>query len=173
MVNIILAFTTTEQCKLYAGVLEGAGYQVFRCCTSAGEVKRALSACYDGLVICASRLPDSTVDALAWDLGKRALMLVIGRAENLALCEHPDIFRLKTPCGRAEMISAVNMLAQLHRMRLPRRSAGEDQVILRAKRYLMETQTLTEPEAHRRLQQRAMRSGQKLAECAAQLLEGK
>lgn len=71
MVNIIVAFAAEAQCQRYAAVLEEAGYSVFRRCTSLNEVKRALNQCGDGLILCSCRLPDGTVDALAWDLGSR------------------------------------------------------------------------------------------------------
>lgn len=173
MVNIIVAFPKADTTAQYAGILEEAGHPVFRLCTSGSEVKRALNQCYDGIVLCSSRLPDATADALAWDLGVRALMLVAGKPAQLALCEHPDIFRLELPCSKGELTSSVNILVQLYRMRLPRRSEGEKQLIMQAKQVLMLEHDMTEMQAHRYLQKSAMDRGMKLTDYAALLLRNR
>lgn len=171
MVKIIVAFATADKCTHFAGALEEAGYPVFRRCTSGSEVRRALNQYDDSIVVCPCRLSDCTADELAWDMGKKALMLVVGRPEQLENCEHPDVFRLKLPCSRGEISSAVSMLVQLHQMRLPRRTEDEKQVVDRAKQYLMEKYSMTEPEAHRHLQKGAMDKGMKLVDYAMMLMQ--
>lgn len=171
MVNIIVAFAADERCAQYKAVLEEAGIQVFRKCTSASEVKRAFNQCGDGILISSCRLPDSTVDALAWDMGKQVLILAVGRQDQIELCEHPDLFRMTVPCSKGELLSAVNMLLQLHSMRIPRRTDDDKRLIDAAKAYLMEKRCMTEPEAHRFLQKGAMDSGQKMAAFAARILK--
>lgn len=171
MVKVIVAFATDEKCAQYASVLEAAGIPVFRRCTSASEIKRSLSQCGDGIIVTSCKLPDGTVDALAWDLGRQAVILAAGRPAQLALCEHPDLFKLPAPCSKGELTSAVNMLIQLYQMRLPRRTDGERAIIARAKEQLMAKYAMTEPEAHRRLQRGAMDSGMKLSDFAAKVLQ--
>ena len=105
MVKIIVAFATDEKCTQYAAALEEAGIPVFRKCTSASEVKRTINQCGDGVIIASCRLPDSTIDALAWDLGKQAVIMATGRPAQLELCEHPDIFRLPAPYSKGELTS--------------------------------------------------------------------
>ena len=86
MVKIIVAFASDEKCMQYSSVLEEAGIPVFRKCTSASEVKRTLNQCGDGIIIASCRLPDSTIDALAWDLGKQRFsvwMICLIRAKLL------------------------------------------------------------------------------------------
>ena len=181
MVKIIVAFATDEKCTQYAAaleeagmtVLEEAGIPVFRRCTSASEIKRIMNQCGDAIIISSCRLPDSTIDELAWDLGRHAVIMVTGRPAQLELCEHPDIFRLPAPCSKGEFTSAVSMLIQLHQMRLPRRTDDEKQIINKAKEYLINNYAMTEPEAHHHLQKGAMDKGMKLADFAAKLLETK
>lgn len=170
MAKIIVAFATDEKCAQYSAVLEEAGIPVFRKCISASEVKRALNQCGDGVIITSCRLPDSTIDALAWDLGKRAVIMATGRPTQLALCEHPDVFRLPVPCTKDKLVSAVNMLIQLHHRRLPRRTEEEKLIVHKAKAFLMEQYALTEAEAHHLLQKGAMDKGLKIIHFAAQLL---
>lgn len=171
MVKIIVAFAKDEKCALVASILESAGFEVFRHCTSANEVKRALNQCGDGILITSCKLPDSTIDSLAWDLGNKAVILATGSPAQLELSEHPDIFKLAFPCSKGELTSAVNMLIQLHRMRLPHRSTEDKQTVEKAKEKLCKLKGMTEPEAHHFLQKGAMDTGMKLAEFAAKLLE--
>ena len=171
MAKIIVAFAREDKCAQVAAALEGAGVGVFRRCTSQGEVKRAISQCGDGILITGCHLPDGTVDSLAWDLDGKALILAAGSPAQLEFCENPDCFKLVFPCTKGELTSAVNMLLQLHRMRLPRRSADEKQMIQHAKERLMEKRSLSEAEAYRLLQKGAMDNGMRMADFAAKFLE--
>jgi hypothetical protein len=69
------------------------------------------------------------------------------------------------------VIGAVEMLSQLHRMRLPRRTGESKDVVNRAKAVLMKQKGLSEPEAHRAMQQYAMNHGMKMADFAMRILE--
>lgn len=171
MVRIIVAFAADEQCAQYASVLEKAGMPVFGRCTSAAEVRRMMNRCGDAVIVAACRLPDGTADELAWDLGRRAVILCVGRPAQLELCEHPELFKLSAPCSKGEVTSAIGMLLQMHQMRQRRRTNAEDEKIARAKEILMARCAMTEPEAHRRLQKGAMDSGMKLTDYAAKIME--
>lgn len=120
MANIIVAFATQERTARWAVALEEAGIPVFRRCTCASEIMRAMDQCGGGVIVTACHLPDSTVDALAWDLGDRAMIIAVGRPAQLELCEHPNVFRLSAPCSRGELASAVSILIQLRHMGLSR-----------------------------------------------------
>ena len=110
------------------------------------------------------------MDDLAWDLGERAIVVAVGKAAQLEMCEHPQLFRLRIPCSRGELASAVSMLLQLQRMRQPHRSEEEKRAIAAAKALLMDKFAMTEPEAHHYLQKSAMDRGLKLPEMAAKIL---
>ena len=56
-------------------------------------------------------------------------------------------------------------------MKLPRRSKAENETIMQAKALLMSRLDLSEPEAHRYLQQHAMNKGMKLTDFASKVLE--
>ena len=170
MTNVIVAFATEEQCARCAMALEAGGISVAWRCTSFGGVMRAFDLCGEGVLVAACRLPDGTVDGIAWDLGERAIVVAVGKAAQLEMCEHPQLFRLRIPCSRGELASAVSMLLQLQRMRQPNRSEGEKRAIVEAKALLMNKFAMTEPEAHHYLQKSAMDRGLKLPEMAAKIL---
>ena len=133
---------------------------------------RALNLCQDGVLICGAVLRDRTADGIAEDAGERMLTLVAARPERLALCENVNLFRLPWPFGRAELVSAVRMLLQLHDMRKPSRDEDERELIERAKGRLMEERGLSEDQAHRLLQRASMNLGIRLTEAARRILNG-
>ena len=172
MAKIIVAFAEERQCAKIAGALEESGLSILRRCSSGAEVLRALNLCEDAVIVSGTKFPDCTADALAEDAGELALMLIVGRPERLALCESTGVFRLASPFGRAELVSSVRMLLQLHDMRQPRRGDDERELIERAKALLMENRGLTEAQAHQTLQRASMNLGLRMTECARRILNG-
>ena len=166
MAKIIVAFSDRQLARQISQGLEAAGAEVFRVCATGGEVMRAFALCQDGVLVCGTRFPDGTADALAWDLGKRALVLAVGKAEQIELCEHPDLFTLKTPFSLRELTASVNMLVQLHYKRLPHRAGAEKGLVDQAKEKLMREKGMTEAEAHQYLQKESMRRGVKMTDSA-------
>jgi AmiR/NasT family two-component response regulator len=171
MAKIVVAFRDKQVTRQISETLEAAGYEVFRTCSTGNEVMRAFGICQDGLLICGARFQDRTADALAWDLGKRAVILVIGRADQAEACEHPDIYFLKTPFYKHELTATVNVMLQMHYKRLPHRSVSERDLIDRAKEILMRRCGMTEKEAHQFLQKESMRRGVKMLDSAQKILE--
>lgn len=172
MAKIIVAFADPKKCEQIAAVLEASGTQVFRNCTSGSDVMRAFDACHDGILVCGTRFRDRTVDELCYDLGEQALVLALGKPEQLESCEHRSLFRLRAPFSRGELTSAVSMLVQLHYMRMPRRSPEEKKLIEAAKALLMSGGGYTEQQAHQALQRMSMRLGIKMTESARRILNG-
>ena len=173
MPRIIIASASEATRAQLSRLLAASGFEVFRLCASGGELRRTLTECEDGVVIMAGGMASVLPDDLAADFGEAFQLLLIGRPEALERCESPRVFRLTYPCAGSVVVGAVEMLSQLHAMRLPRRTAGEKDLVDNAKRLLMLEKNLTEPEAHRLIQQYAMRHGVKMTDYAAQLLQGR
>ena len=171
MARIMIASASENGRAQLSRLLVSSGFQVFRCCASGGELRRGISECGDGIVILLGPLPDCKPDELQWDYGGRVQILLIGRPHVLEGCESPEIFRLALPTSGQAVLDAAEMLSQLHRARLPRRSRAEEQIVGAAKQILMAQCGMTEPEAHRALQQRAMRGGMRMADCAARIVK--
>ena len=153
-------------------LLASSGYDVFRLCASGGELRRALNACEDGVIVLLGAAPGCQIDELAEDFGGSFQILLIGRPGALAACESPKVFKLNYPCAGSAVTAAVDMLSQLHAMRLPHRSGGDKALVEDAKRLLMDRYQIDEPEAHRRMQRYAMAHNVKMTDYAAQLLQG-
>lgn len=171
MPRIILASGSQASRTQLSRLLASSGLEVFRSCASGGELRRALNASEDGVVVLAGGVPDCLPDELAADFGESFQFLMIGRPEALAGCEAPNVFKLAYPCAGSAVLGAVEMLTQLHAMRLPRRANEARALVERAKALLMRSEGITEPEAHRRMQLYAMRHNMKMTDYAAILLQ--
>ena len=168
MSRIVIASASEASRNQLARLLASSGYAVFRLCGSEGELRRALAECEDGIVLVSGIQPDD----IAADFEGRFQFLLIGRPETLNACESPQVFKLAYPCPGSAVIGAVEMLSQLHSMRMPHRQGRERALVEDAKRLLMAQCQIDEPEAHRRMQQYAMRHGVKMTDYAQLLLQG-
>jgi len=171
MTRIILAGPSESSRTKLSGMLASSGFRVYRQCGTASELRRTLSECEDCVLVMLGLLPDCKPDDLVWDYGDRVRILLIARPSVLEDCESREIFRLPLPSSGQQILGALEMLTQLHRMSLPRRSGASRDVVEQAKSLLMEREGLSEPEAHRTLQRYAMNHGMKMADFAARILE--
>ena len=164
----IVIFGASETSRMQLSrLLASSGHSVFRICASEGELRRTLTECEDGIVLISGMQPDD----LSTDFGNCFHFLLIGRPETLNACESPQVFKLTYPCSGNTVLGAVEMLSQLHYMRMPHRRGQDRALVEDAKRLLMTQYQIDEPEAHRRMQQYAMRHGIKMTEYAAILLQ--
>jgi len=166
--RIVIASPSEASRTQLSRLLASSGHSVFRLCASEGELRRALTECEDGIVLISGMQPDD----VAADFAGGFQFLLISRPEALNACESPQVFKLSYPCSGSAVIGAVEMLSQLHYMRLPHRRGQDRALVEDAKRLLMEQYQIDEPEAHRRMQRYAMRHGMKMTDYAAQLLQG-
>ncbi len=171
MARIVISSPSEDSRSKLSRLLTSSGFQVFRVCSSGSELRRALSESEDCVVVMAGFTPDCKPDELMWDYSGSIQILLIARQPVLDNIESGEIFRLALPASGQAIIGAVEMLSQLHRMRLPRRSGESRDVVERAKAILMKQKGLSEPEAHRAMQQYAMNHGMKMAEFARRILE--
>ena len=171
MARIVVACSSEQSCGQLSRLLSSSGYPVYRLCTEAGDLRRALNESDDGILILAGQIAGCSADELFWDYGKQVHILLIARPPVLEACEEAGIFRLALPTSQQAVIGAVEMLTQLHRMRLPQRAPDDRQIVEEAKRLLMRRDGLTEPQAHRALQQYAMDHGMRMADWAREIMK--
>ena len=164
---VIVGISEVSRTQL-SRLLASSGHAVYRLCASEGELRRTLTECEDGVVLVSGLQPDD----VASDFEGRFKFLLIGRPETLNACESAQVFKLAYPCSGSAVLGAVEMLTQLHSMQLPHRRGRDRALVEEAKRLLMNRYRIDEPEAHRRMQQYAMRHNMKMTDYAAQLLQG-
>ena len=177
MERIVVAFENDVSCQRICAVLENSGLFFCTPCHSAGEVKRLLAKQQIGVLVCGHKLADATAEELCEDIPVSVCMLVLAPQSQLDLFRSDDLFRLATPSSKSDLLSSVNMLAQMsHRMeRLsrPRRSGEEQQLLQEAKTLLMERRGMTEDQAHRFIQKKSMDAGSKMVQTARLILDDK
>jgi len=172
MARIVVAGSSEQSRGQISRLLASSGYPIFRCCANEGELRRTLNETEDGVLILAGQMPDCSPDELAWDYSRWVQILLIAKPAVLDACESQEIFRLALPTSSQTVIGSVEMLTQLHHMRMPRRGEKDKGIVERAKKTLMRKQGLSEAEAHRAIQKYAMDHGMKMAEYAERILEG-
>lgn len=171
MARIVIVSPSEDSRSKLARLLTSSGLQVFRSCSSGSELRRALSESEDCVVVMVGFMADCKPDELIWDYKGSIQILLMAKQPVLDNIDAPEVFRLALPASGQTVIGAVEMLSQLHRMRLPRRSGESKDVVDRAKALLMRQKGLSEPEAHRAMQQYAMNHGMKMADFARRILE--
>ena len=170
MARIVIASAAEESREKLSQLLASSGFSVFRCCASGSELRRTINECEDGIVVLIGVLPDCKPDELYWDYWDRIQILLIARPHGAGTLRNAGDFPAAAAAVLPGADRAVQMLSQLHRMRLPRRAGTEKETVNQAKRLLMKQHGITEPEAHRALQQYAMNHGVRMADYAAQIL---
>ena len=177
MDRIILAFASERAHAQLTRTLGSGGLVPTVSCFSGAEAIRAARKLGSAVVICGFRLRDMTAELLAADLAGIAPVLVVSSPGNLALCGDENLIKLAVPATRAEFFASLDLArgaltgAAPAAHPLARRSAGEEHLIRRAKAALMETNLMSEAEAHRFLQKYSMDAGMRLADTARLILE--
>ena len=167
MNRLIVAFSSEAAAHRICAWLTASGLTARTVCRTGAQVLQAVRYMGGGCIVCAARLPDYTADELYADLDGQADMLVIGKPEQLDACESPGIRRLPLPVSREAFAEAIDSLLQSQQVHSPAQpSAREQALIAQAKKLLQSMRGMTEPEAHRYLQQRSMQARRKMADTA-------
>ena len=139
------------------------------------EVIRSVRKLGSAIVVCGFKLRDMTATELAENLKSSAVLLAVTSPVNLDFCEGENLFKLATPVSRSDFFASLDILLQLEekslRPRIARRREDEQQLILSAKKLLMEINRMSENEAHRFLQKKSMDSGLKMVETAQLIID--
>lgn len=163
MIRTIVALNDDALAENISQALVHRGIAVRYRCRTGAEVLRAVREMDGGVVICAAKLRDITAGELADRLDGQALLLVLVKTSQRALCDREDLFTMNVPVRSSELIGAVTMLLQMDAMRaartIPKRSDDAQSAIAEAKAQLIANRGMSEPEAHHYLQQRSMQSG--------------
>ena len=174
MIRTIVALNDDALAENISQALVHRGIAVRYRCRTGAEVLRAVHEMDGGIIICTVKLRDMTASELADRLDGRALLLVLAKGSQRALCDRDDLFTMSVPVRSSELIGAVNMLLQMDAMRtarsIPKRSDDAQSAIAEAKALLIARRGMSEPEAHHYLQQHSMKSGIRMEDVARSFL---
>jgi AmiR/NasT family two-component response regulator len=171
--QIILAFSKPETAQKFKKMLDGSGFKVRAVVHSVAELLRYLSNIDEVLVIMGYKLKDGQLDDVFEGLYPGQKLMSIVKAERQDMIDNEEIFVLPLPVGRERLISSIEVfLGHIERTKPKNvnRSAEDEEIIERAKLYLMEKYRMTEQQAHRFIQKRSMDTGAKFIDTARQIL---
>lgn len=172
MEKIVLGFSKDTTAEKIKNMLYGTGYEVMTICHSKAEIIRSISEIDEVLVIMSRKLPDATADSVYEDMLPGQKLMVIVKADAAEDIENPDILILPLPITKQRLISSMDVFMGVIEKR--RKSGGrnkeDEEIIKKAKLFLMETYMMTEEQAHRFIQKRSMDSGSKFIDTAKMIL---
>ena len=172
MERVIVAFEQDRTMEKIRRLLEQTGTARTLGCRTAAEVKVLMAQQRIPTVICGYKLPDASARELFYDLPEGRTMLLVAPRDFLRQEEEPGLIQVGTPLSRERLLEALEAaLSAAGKDLRPARSAEEEELVRRAKIWLMERYHLDEGQAHRALQKKSMGSGQKLADTARRILE--
>ena len=173
MERIIMAFSSDKAAEKIGDMLEGTGYHVSHTvCRSGAALLRTVSDYDRVLIIMGFKLPDMTVNHVFENIHPGCRIISIVKGEHMESIEYDEIFALPLPVSRRRLISAINVLSGYipETKKETARSAEEEELINRAKLFMMENYHMTEQQAHRFIQKRSMDMGVRLADTAHKIL---
>ncbi|MGE4352839.1 MAG: ANTAR domain-containing response regulator [Oscillospiraceae bacterium] len=174
MARVVVVFENEKNRERIADMLSSGGVDIRLVCRSGAEAIRAIHNMGSGLVVCSHKMVDMNASDLSFNLSGIGIVLVVGTAAQLDLCDGNDLFKIATPLSRSDLLASVSMLLQLeeqvHGKIVPTRTEDEKRTIARAKSLLMERNLMTEDQAHRFIQKLSMDTGSKMVDTARKIL---
>lgn len=176
MGSIIVAMPKMEDARKIAEMLKSRGMYRIEICTTGNSVLQRVHQLDSGIVICTRNLKDMYCNELADNLSEYFEMLLLTSREGLQNCPE-GVVTVAMPFRVAELVSSVEMMMMQLERRIRRarsgprkRSVEEQECIDRAKKLLMERNSMTEQEAFRYIQKCSMDSCTNMVETAQMIL---
>ena len=177
MGNIIVAFPRQEDAKCIKNLLVRHGFSVNYICTSGSQVLECLDGMNDGIIISGYKFPDMVYHHLRAEMPREFEMLLVASPKLLSGREEDGVLTVSMPLKVQELLRSVSFIeeklarSKRKRRQIPRKRDQEGREwIEKAKQILMETNHMTEEEAHRYVQKSSMDSGNSMVETAQMLI---
>ena len=176
MQSIIVAYNKEEDAKKIRSLLVKRGIEVAGIATTGAQVLAMMTLMDEGVVICGYRLRDMNYLDLSAGLPGLFQMLLVCSPDKLGEQMLPEnVVFLPTPLKVGDLMQTVQSMTGIYHPRRkihvpPGRSEADKKKLDEAKAILMERNQMTEPEAHRYLQKRAMDTGTGIVEIAEMII---
>lgn len=170
MNSALIVSNTEKSTDFFTGILEAASISQVVSAHSCGEARRLLIERVFGLVIIDAPLRDESGEGLAQDIAARqnAQIILVVPAEHFdavsAVCENHGILTIPRPLERPMLWAAIKLAraieGRLARMRAENRMLKQKledvRIVSRAKCLLIERLDMSEQNAHRYIEKKAM-----------------
>lgn len=176
MVNILVTFSKIEDAKNIKNVLIRNGFSVTAVCSTGAATINYAESLDHGVVVCGYRFPDMLALRLKEQLPDGFDMLMVA---SPGYCDErrSDIVFVRMPLKIHDLVDTLAQVCERQeRQRRKLREAvrvrteQERNLIINAKRVLMERNHMTETEAHRYIQKCSMDSGTNMVETAQMII---
>lgn len=174
MGSILVTMPKREDAGKIAEIVRRSGiWEDILVLDTGSEVLRHIEDMEISLVICTRRLKDMGYEELYEYLPSHVSMLLLSRNMDTDIFSS-NIILLQIPFKPADLINSIRMLIPAEYGRRSKkqalRSADDRLTIDKAKKILMERNSMTEPEAYRYLQKNSMDTGRSITETAQMIL---
>lgn len=177
MVGIIVVFPNKDNAANIRNLLARGGMTVTGVCTTGAQAMQFADAVDEGIVVCGYKLKDMIYSELREYLPAEFEMLLIASPDKWRDGLAQGVMGLDMPIKAYDLLNTLDMMLQnMNRRRQERRkgekkrTAGQREVVKKAKELLMERNNMSEGEAHRYLQKSSMDSGTNMVETAEMVL---
>ncbi|MDD3429025.1 MAG: ANTAR domain-containing protein [Oscillospiraceae bacterium] len=181
----VLVVSTPKQAETLCGLLKECGLNDMRCVQSGGEARRLLAQASYEMVLINTPLSDefghelARFCALQTDAGVAVLVNAAHADDVSADIEDDGAFVVAKPVNRPMLFQAIKLIRASRRRMLGLHQENirlqgkleEIRLVNRAKSVLMEYVHMTEPQAHRHIEKRAMDTRQSRREIAESILK--
>ncbi|MEI7885122.1 MAG: ANTAR domain-containing protein [Clostridia bacterium] len=157
--------------------LQEAGFFEIELCSTGGEALRFLDTYTPDLLLMTYLLSDMlAVDLLHAVPPRCPVLLLVTRDLSFTKNLSENVLLVPTPIGGLKLVRIIELALQMHKqqqMSKPSepRSQEEQELLIRAKKLLMQQQGISERAAHSRLQHMSMQGHKKVTEVAKLILE--
>ena len=178
MIGIIVVFPKADLAKSIRGVLVRSGFNVYASCTNGAQAVARMRELDSGIVVCAYKMGDMMYDTLAEYMPEYFRMVLVSSNVYLPDGEDARVVSLPTPLKVGRLVETLRYMEDSLARRIRQdkkkpkvRSEEEKRLIAEAKSRIMETENMSEEEAHKFMQKTCMDRGKSLVEFAREVLK--
>ncbi len=176
MIDIIIAFPRLEDANNIKRLIVKNGYDSVMVCTNAAQVIDMSNKLDGGVVLCGYKLTDMLYLELYRCLPNGFIMVLLASASKIRQNSERGVICVPMPLKINVLIHTIEEVISIQRKLYkknskPRpRTKEQQKVIDEAKALLMESQNMSEEDAHRYIQKISMDSGNSMSETAEMIL---
>ncbi|MBR1738394.1 MAG: ANTAR domain-containing protein [Firmicutes bacterium] len=173
--KVIIAFKNDTVSENVSRMLKSGGINTTVTCSTAAEIRKQCLYLGEGIIICGYSFADSSIMTLIDDIPESFNVILIGKFEQICMCDDERIFKLAVPLKREDLIYSVSMMMNFdesgdyHKPKI--KSDEKNELIEEAKRVLIDKYDITEEQAHRYIQKKSMDTGRKIVDIARAILD--
>ncbi len=149
-----------------------AGMHVASIVLNTSDLKRRIAYYGSGIIICGYMGNDEAMAAFLEDIPDEFQVVLIGTAEQIHYCENLRVHKLAVPLHRMDLICCLEMISNVDAdVKRTNMDAESENLIYKAKRYLITHYAMTEEQAHRYIQKKSMDTGRKMVDIARMIVK--